>query len=170
MSTDLFEDIKPVGAPAASSSTLGSDGLAGPDAGPLQRLYLRLVQDSRVRFLVAGGTATLVNWVVRFPINLVVPYAVAVALATGIGMVCGFLMYRAWVFPGSNRSLSDQIRDFILVNLLSMVITVGVAVALRELILMLGVVEVMAAAAAHAIGIAGGAVSNYCGHRRVTFR
>jgi energy-coupling factor transport system substrate-specific component len=173
MSTDLFEDIKPVGSAAAPTSILieeGGESSAGSEAGPLQRLYLRLYQDPRIRFLVAGSIATLVNWLVRFPINLVVAYAIAVALATAIGMVCGFIMYRAWVFPGSNRGLPEQIRDFIIVNLLSMVITVGTAVALRELILLLGVLEVIAAAAAHAIGIAAGAVSNYCGHRRVTFR
>lgn len=173
MSTDLFEDIKPVGpaaAPLSKPGEGGGDSPTGADAGPLQRLYLRLYQDPRIRFLVAGSIATLVNWLVRFPINLVVPYAVAVALATAIGMVCGFIMYRTWVFPGSNRGLPEQIRDFIIVNLLSMVITVGTAVALRELMMFLGLREVYAAAAAHALGIAAGAVSNYCGHRRVTFR
>jgi putative flippase GtrA len=173
MGSGLFEDTKLAGTPVVPQSTSAKDdpqGLVMPAVGQLRHLYLRLCQDSRIRFLVAGGLATLVNWLVRFPINLVAPYAVAVALATAIGMVCGFIMYRAWVFPGSNRSLPEQIRDFIIVNLLSMVITVGTAVALRELILLLGIREVIAAAAAHAIGIAAGAVSNYCGHRRVTFR
>ena len=130
----------------------------------------RCSQDTRARFLVAGGFAALVNWLVRFPINLVVPYGTAVVLATAIGMVCGFLIYRAWVFPGHSRSTLRQIRDFVLVNLLGIAVTVVLAVALRGLLIGLGLTEPVAGALAHASGIGAGAVANYLGHRYVTFR
>jgi len=66
------------------------------------------------RFLVAGGIAALVKGLVRFPVELAVPYVAALLLATSVGMTCGFLLYRSWVFPGSTRSLAGQIRDLFL--------------------------------------------------------
>jgi energy-coupling factor transport system substrate-specific component len=130
----------------------------------------RWLQDRRARFLLAGGLAALLNWLVRFPLNLAMPYAAAVVLATAIGMVFGFLLYRAWVFPGSSRDTLLQIRDFVLVNLAGMAVTVGVAVTLRHALLTLDIPGELAAAVAHAAGIGAGAVANYLGHRDLTFR
>jgi putative flippase GtrA len=121
------------------------------------------------RFLVAGGIAALVNWLVRFPVELVVPYLAALLVSTGVGMTCGFLLYRAWVFPGSTRPLAGQIRDFILVNLTGQAAMLGVAASLRPLLMLIDVGALIAGASAHALGIAVGAVVNYLGHRHVTF-
>jgi energy-coupling factor transport system substrate-specific component len=121
------------------------------------------------RFLVAGGLAALLNWLARFPIELFLPYFPALLVATAIGMTCGFLLYRAWVFPGSTRPLAGQIGDFIVVNLAGQVAMLAVAALARELLLLAQVATIVAGAAAHALGIAVGAVVNYLGHRDVTF-
>jgi len=121
------------------------------------------------RFLVAGGIAALVNWLVRFPVELVVPYLAALLVSTCVGMTCGFLLYRAWVFPGSPRPLAGQIRDFILVNLTGQAAMLAVAASLRPLLMLVAVGALLAGASAHALGIAVGAVVNYLGHRHVTF-
>lgn len=75
------------------------------------RLYLQdLIRlDQRVRFLLAGGFASGVSWASRFLFNTVMPFALAVATATALGMVIGFLIYRSFVFPGSSRSLAAQL-------------------------------------------------------------
>ena len=98
------------------------------------------------------------------------PYGAAVVMATAIGMSCGFLLYRAWVFAGSRRNVWQQARDFILVNLGGIAMTLLVAIVLRWLLLRLGSQPSPAAAFAHAAGIALGAVTNYLGHRHITFR
>jgi energy-coupling factor transport system substrate-specific component len=123
----------------------------------------------QARFLVAGGLAALVNWLVRFPIELVVPYFAALLLATSIGMTCGFLLYRSWVFPGSTRSIADQIRDFVLVNLTGLATMLGIATIVRQLLFVVEIGPVMAGAVAHALGIGAGAIVNYLGHRHLTF-
>jgi putative flippase GtrA len=110
-----------------------------------------------------------VNWLVRFPVELVLPYFAALVVATCIGMTCGFLLYRAWVFPGSTRPLGRQIRDFILVNLTGQATMLGVAAIVRQLLISAGIGALIAGASAHALGIAVGAVVNYLGHRHVTF-
>jgi putative flippase GtrA len=133
-------------------------------------LLARRVRDRpEGRFLVAGGIAALVNWLVRFPVELVLPYFAALLVATCVGMTCGFLLYRAWVFPGSTRPLVGQVRDFILVNLTGQATMLGVAALTRQLLISLEVGTLVAGASAHALGIAIGAVVNYLGHRHVTF-
>jgi putative flippase GtrA len=121
------------------------------------------------RFIIAGGIAALVNWLVRFPIELAVPYFAALLLATSIGMACGFLLYRSWVFPGSARSLAGQIRDFILVNLTGQATMLGIATIARQLLLTIEVGPLIAGAVAHALGIGLAAIINYLGHRHLTF-
>ena len=131
---------------------------------------LRGRQDVRFRFLVAGGFATMINLLIRFPLDLVMPFAAAVTLATLTHMVCAFVLYRTWVFPGSSRGTFEQLRDFVLVNLIGMAITVAVAIALCECFVSVDLTYSIAAATAHIMGIAAGAVATYLGHGRVTFR
>jgi energy-coupling factor transport system substrate-specific component len=166
------------------SSFVTVDGIAQPrdsrprstpandrdDEAPIGGLFARISADARARFLVAGGFATLVNWVVRFPLDIYLPYAAAVALAAVMHMSCSFVLYRSWVFPGSQRRLVEQIRDFALVNIVGMAVTVGLSVLLRQALLSVGVDSFSAGAVAHLIGIASGAVAGYLGHGRVTFR
>lgn len=121
------------------------------------------------RFLIAGSAAALLNWFVRFPLSLALPFAYAVALANVIGMVFGFLCYRMFVFPNSNRELRQQLIHFVLVNLLSMIVVVGVSVLFSDYILPFMGWHWQTEAVSHAFGIAAGAVSNFYGHRHWSF-
>ena len=134
--------------------------------------YIRLVNGlpQSVRFLMAGGCAAFLTWIVRFPLSEFVPYALAVALATIVGMIFAFVAYKHFVFPGSARAVGNQLRDFILINVVGMSIQTVVAVAFNSVVLpALGIVS-HSEAIAHAIAIAVGAVSNFHGHRYFSFR
>lgn len=131
---------------------------------------LRGVPES-VRFLFAGGFAAMVSWLVRFPLSLYMPFPAAVAVATAIGMVVGFISYKHLVFPESERALIQQIRDFVMVNLASMAVVTGVATLFAAVILpQLGLFMHVEEGLAHAIGVGAGAVSNYFGHKTISFR
>lgn len=129
----------------------------------------RLLQDEKVRYILAGGSAAGINWLVRFPLSEFLPYPVAVTLATMIGMVFGFFSYKYLVFGPTSRPLWAQIRDFIGVNLVAAIVTVIAAVAVRDLPPWPAGWLAHVEAAAHAFGIAVAAVVNYFGHRHVTF-
>lgn len=121
------------------------------------------------RFLLAGGVAAGINWLARFPLAPIMPFWCAVLIATAIGMAVGFVAYRRYVFPGSSRPTLVLARDFLAVNALSAGVVVAAAALAREALLpVLSVAP--AEAIAHAAGIATGAVANYIGHGRVTFR
>jgi energy-coupling factor transport system substrate-specific component len=122
-----------------------------------------------VRFLFAGGLAAAVNWLVRFPLSTIMPFPAAVVTAAVIGMAVGFTLYRIFVFPGSPRDVWRQLRDFVLINLVTMVVVAIAAFLIRNLLLPYMQLEV-AEAVSHAIGIAIGAVLNYAGHGMITFQ
>lgn len=123
-----------------------------------------------VRFLLAGGAAALVNWLARFPLSWVMPYGFAVVGAACIGMVFGFVAYRAYVFRDFGRGGLRQVPDFLLVNAVTTILVTAVALAGRDLLGIVGVPCGRAEAIAHAAGIAAGAVGNYFGHAAITFR
>ncbi len=122
-----------------------------------------------LRFLIAGGFAAAVNWAVRFPLSLVMPYVVAVLVAGAIGMAVGFVIYRRYVFPGSRRTAAQQLRGFIAVNLGATAVVAAVAVILKDGLFPLIGFGLAPEAVAHAGGIAAGAIANFVGHRNVTF-
>lgn len=122
-----------------------------------------------LRFLLAGGLAAGLNWTVRFPLSAVMPFLPAVISATIIGMSFGFVTYRLLVFPGSSSPLVRQIRDFVTVNLSSLLLVAAVAALFRSLLMLVSASDVVEPTA-HAAGIAVGAVFNYFGHHVMTFR
>lgn len=129
-----------------------------------------LLRDERVRFLLAGGSAALLNWIVRFPLSMFMPYAAAVSLATAIGMVAGFFLYKHLVFQGSTRSLWLQVRDFIGVNIVAGVVTVVAALVLSSGPWWPEAYRHFAPSVSHLAGIGIGAVVNFFGHKIFTFR
>jgi energy-coupling factor transport system substrate-specific component len=122
-----------------------------------------------IRFLLAGGFAAGVNWLVRFPLSAFLPFVIAVVLAAMVGMLIGFLAYRAFVFTGSSRSARSQIRDFLLVNAATLAIVAAAAIQFRAALLLVMPLY-LAEAAGHAAAIAVGAVANYLGHSAITFQ
>lgn len=133
-------------------------------------MIAELLRDQRVRFLIAGTAAAGINWLAGFPLAAVLPFWAAVSLATAIGMVFGFFAYKHFVFPGSARSTARQVRDFVAVNLFGALATVLAATALRDAPPWPEEWLFVVTPLAHGFGIAAGAVINYLGHSRLTFR
>jgi energy-coupling factor transport system substrate-specific component len=132
-------------------------------------IHLLISLPKPVRFLLAGGGAAAINWLVRFPLSWVMPFYMAVLIAAIIGMVVGFTLYRGFVFPGSARPVLLEARDFFAVNLVSSGVVALLAVAFLHLAVQLGADIQIAEAVAHAAAIGLGAVLNYFGHSLITF-
>ena len=144
--------------------------MAAPPPRKLVRGLIHAVPAGAPRFLVAGGLASLLNWLVRFPLSLVLPFELAVGVAYAIGMGVGFALYRSWVFPGSALPFRVQLGRFIAVNAAGLA---TVMVGARVLVLAFdssGLLPVSPAEAlAHAMAIVLGAAVNFVGHRALTF-
>lgn len=127
-----------------------------------------------LRFLVVGTLAAAVNWVARIALSWAfapaLSFEVAVLLAYAIGMMSGFMLYRAYVFPDAGLPMTVQVRRFIAVNLVSAAEVWLVAVVLLRFAFPAIGMEVLAEALAHGIAIAVGAATSYVGHKLLTFK
>lgn len=128
-----------------------------------------LANPELLRFLVAGGGAAGVNWLVRFPLSAAMPFEAAVAVAYMIGMGVGFTAYRAWVFPGSPLPLRVQVARFLAVNAAGAAVVLAASAGLAAVMTGAGLPTGPARALAHGLGIGLGAAVSFVGHRLVTF-
>lgn len=123
-----------------------------------------------VRFLLLGGLAAAINWLVRFPLSLVMPFPAAVFVAYLIGMTAGFTLYRAYVFPGSSLPIGLQVGLFLVVNAAGAAMVMGVSLGLLHAVFPAIGMAFQPEAIAHGIGIGVGAAGNFLGHKYLTFR
>jgi energy-coupling factor transport system substrate-specific component len=131
---------------------------------------MRLFDNQIVRFLVVGGSAAALNWLIRFPLAAVMPQSWAIVLAYFIGMSAGFVLYSRYVFPGSSRSVMAQTLIFVAVNAVGAVVVLGLTHLLIEAQAGYGWPDFVKEGLAHGIAIGVGAVVNFTGHKTLTFR
>jgi putative flippase GtrA len=123
-----------------------------------------------IRFLFAGGIAAGANFGSRFLFSLWVNYEIAIVLAFFVGLLTGFLLMRKLVFNANGKALMPQIVNFVVVNMLALLQTLLISVALvRWLFPEWGIVE-QPEAIAHLIGVLAPVVTSYFGHKFLTFR
>jgi energy-coupling factor transport system substrate-specific component len=132
-------------------------------------MSLRRIPPEVLRFLVAGSLAAGLNWLVRFPLSMALPFGAAVALSYAIGMTAGFVLYRRWVFAGSSISPVAQFTRFVAVNAVTALIVLAAAVILAGGLQQMGLSMQWAEACGHATAIAIGAGVNFFGHKFVSF-
>lgn len=122
-----------------------------------------------VRFVAVSGVAAAANFGSRILFSLVAAFPVAIVLAYCVGLSVGFLLNRLFVFARSTNSLRRQMAYFFIVNLVGLVQTLLVSLALVHVLPALGV-TVYVEAVAHAAGVAAPIVSSYFGHKYFSFR
>ncbi|KQQ12916.1 sugar translocase [Methylobacterium sp. Leaf123] len=130
------------------------------------------MQSEVVRFLIAGGSAVAINWVARILLSLALPFEAALILAYGIGMVAGFWLYRVFVFrAAAHGTLRGQLVLFLAVNAVGLAVVLAVSTLVIDGLtgLLPGLKPAVAQALGHGAGIAVGAVTNFLGHRLLTF-
>ena len=131
---------------------------------------LRRPETSRfVAFLLTGGVAAGVNVASRLGFGLVMPYAVAVALAYLVGMTTAFALARLFVFAGSGRSLHVEYGRFALVNVAALLQVMAVSIGLAKLVFPALHFTWNADLIAHVIGVLSPVVASYQGHKRFSF-
>lgn len=123
-----------------------------------------------VRFLACGGFAAAVNWASRFAWNLIMPFSLAVLAAYVTGMVVAFILFREFVFERSGSDPSEQVRNFVIVNIVGMAATWALANFLVYWALPAAGVTSHVEAIGHGIAIFAPVVTSWFGHRFLTFR
>jgi putative flippase GtrA len=122
------------------------------------------------RFLAAGAVAAVANYGSRFLFSLWVRYEWAIVLAYFVGMITAFLLMRGYVFNARDRPTGRQAVIFAAVNLVALLQTLLVSVALVRWILPYMGVATHTESIAHLAGILVPVATSYVGHRLLTFK
>ena len=122
-----------------------------------------------LRYLALGGLAAAVNFGSRFAWNQIMPFGAAVACAYVTGMVVAFILFRAFVFPGSTTPVHAQVRNFVLVNMLGVAQIWIIALLLVDKLAPAIGWTFQTHAIGHAVAIAAPTVTSWFGHRYLTF-
>ena len=97
-------------------------------------------------------------------------FEIAVMAAYIVGMTVGYLLYKHYVFPGSDAPLGVQIRNFVLVNFIGIIIVATLSSVLANQVLpnLIGAKD-LREALAHGLAIGTSAATSFVGHKWVTF-
>lgn len=122
-----------------------------------------------LKFLVTGGIAALVNLLSRYALNYLMPFEAAVVVAYFLGMTTAYLLARRFVFDASGRSVTSEVRRFVLVNVVALGFVWAISVGLARIVFPAITFTWHADDIAHLIGVLAPAVTSYVGHRFYTF-
>jgi putative flippase GtrA len=130
-----------------------------------------MVSENRVvLFLIAGGLAAAANIGSRIFLSVVFPFEIAVVLAYLVGMTMAFFLMRGTVFDASRGKPTHQALRFAAVNLVAVLQTFLISVALARWALPALGMQDGVEATAHAVGIAIPVITSYFGHKYFSFR
>ena len=122
-----------------------------------------------VLFVLAGGTAAIVNILSRIALNWLMPYEVAIIVAYLCGMTTAYLLNRYFVFAASGRGVASEYTRFALVNLAAVAQVWIVSVGLARLAFPAIGFTWHAETVAHVIGVAIPVFTSYFGHKHFSF-
>lgn len=123
-----------------------------------------------VSFLFTGGIAACVNFASRIVYNYWVDFSIAIVLAYVTGMITAFCLAKLFVFKKSQQPLHHSVIYFVLVNLVAVLQTWAISMALAYYILpAFGIVHYITEIA-HGVGVIVPVFTSYLGHKHLSFR
>jgi putative flippase GtrA len=122
-----------------------------------------------MRFLLAGGVAAAANIGSRVLLSLFFSYKISIVISFAIGMTVAFLLMRIFVFTPKQSSTLAQTSRFIIVNLLTLILTILISINLNNFLLLYFTDSTLTEAVAHSIGVLFPVFTSYFAHKLFTF-
>jgi putative flippase GtrA len=122
------------------------------------------------RFLLAGASSALLQWLARFGLGAIFDFPTAVVLAFGVGVTVGFGLNLMFVFPASGGSRRRAALWYVTVNLLGFPLVWAVSVLFGDVLLAKALPHEQAEAVGNGLGILSPVAVNFLFHKYVTFR
>ena len=133
-------------------------------------MIYQVVSKQFILFLFTGGTAALVNVYSRIFYSTWVSFSTSIILAYLTGMVTAFFLAKWLVFKQSKNSIRQSALLFSAVNVLAILQTWLISMALAVYFLpLLGVTEFVELIS-HAAGVIVPVFTSYLGHKHFSFR
>lgn len=123
-----------------------------------------------VRFVIAAGLSVPFNVASRVLFSIVLPFEIALILAHMVGMLVAYVLTRTFVFRSSLSRKSEELMRFAIVNIVSLLQTWVVAIALLRLVFPYLSFATYPELCAHVIGLSTASVTSFFGHRMFSFQ
>ena len=121
-------------------------------------------------FLLAGGVAMGVNWVVRIILDIWMPFLGAVMVAYCVGMATANILKARFVFPSNPQHRRRELLYFIGFNVAAFPFVLLISYLLGSVLFSIIMPAAWARAVGHLIALASPAVVNFVAHKFITFR
>jgi putative flippase GtrA len=130
----------------------------------------KLASPQFLKFLLAGGVAAVVNFGSRIVFNHWMPFSTAIVVAYIAGMITAFVLTKLFVFTESERPTWQSAVFFTLVNVVAVLQTWAVSVALAYYVLPWLGITWHPKEIAHFVGVVVPVFTSYIGHKKLTFK
>jgi putative flippase GtrA len=136
----------------------------------LWQLWLHLLSKQFWLFVLTSGFAAVLHWLSRYLLTFIMPYTIALIVAYAIGMATAYALSALFVFKQTNRPVSEQIKYFIIINLVAFPFVWCAAYVLSEFFFPHIGLLYHPREIAHAIAICLPVLANYFAHKYITFK
>ncbi|WP_081077778.1 GtrA family protein [Burkholderia stagnalis] len=154
----------------AAGAGAGTGAGAGAGAGTATTAVGREGARRFARFLATGGIAAAANLGSRMLFSLWLPYTTAIVLAWVVGVSCGYLLARRYVFGAGGQRTWRSAAAFTAVNLFALPQTWAVSVGLAQHLMPAVGFGWHAQDLAHLAGVGAPVFTSYFAHRNWSFR
>lgn len=122
-----------------------------------------------VAFLLVGVTSAVITLIVRYVLNLVIPFEAAVALSHAVGVCIAFPLNKVFIFAQSKGHSQGQFFRFLLINFISLALSTLTSSFFYRVFLPILGVHFHPDVIANILGLACAAVPSYVGHKHFSF-
>lgn len=124
-----------------------------------------------VTFIFTGGLAAAVNFSTRIIFSQYFSFSVSIVLAYLLGMITAFLLAKAFVFQESENSIQKSIFWFVAINVLAVLQTWAISMAMyHHILVLLNIETVFNKEISHALGVVFPVFTSFIGHKYLTFK
>lgn len=123
-----------------------------------------------LHFLIAGGIAAFVNFVVGHALSGLLPLYGDIVIGYLAGMMTAFVVFEKKVFGENGRSRATSLKIFILVNIIGLFQTWIIFALLKDYLFPRVVYHFYPEEAARAIAIIAPTFTSFLGHKFFTFK
>ena len=134
------------------------------------RLIYKINYKQVFRFLLVGGFAAFANIISRIIFSEFFSYKLSIIFSFLVGLTTGFILMRNYVFVFKKNLIYRQIQRFILINLLNLIQTFFISLALNSLMSLLITKVELVELIAHIVGVLFPVITSYIAHKYFTFK
>lgn len=122
-----------------------------------------------LRFLIVGGSAAVLNIILRIVIDIYFSYAFSIINAYIIAMIYAFTLNKKYVFQSESQTIGYEFIKFTLVNILSIIMILLMSLFLANIFFPFIGLKWYPNDLAHIISVFSTAITSYILHKLYTF-